>query len=108
MKGVFPAVLIYSDSNQVASLPGLFFYRFVIRNIFDIIQMITRCFPSRVTYSAFLLAITFAPSSGEVWCEGGRMFLNPFSPFFSLQNARTCLSIALSLTPHNGDVYLEV
>ena len=39
------------------------------------------------------------PKSGEVWCEGARICLNPFSSCFNLENARTFLDFAIEFTP---------
>ena len=45
-------------------------------------------------------ALQAVPKSGEVWCEGARLFLNPHSPnSFSLDTARTYLEKAISFTP---------
>lgn len=46
--------------------------------------------------------------SGEVWCEGARIFLNPCSSLFSLPNAAKCLNLAVFFTPQYGDSYIEV
>lgn len=56
----------------------------------------------------FLRALQFVAKSGEVWCEGARLFLNPCSPLFSLQNARYCLNLAVFFTPQYGDSFIEV
>ena len=52
-------------------------------------------------------ALQAVPKSGEVWCEGARIFLNPFSPTFDLQAAARHLSFAARFTPQYGDSFLE-
>ena len=59
-------------------------------------------------YKAFLLAVHYAQRSGEVWCEGARLFLNPSSPYFSLKNAQICLGHAATFSSQCGDVFIEV
>ena len=56
----------------------------------------------------FLFALQFVAKSGEVWCEGGRIFLNPCSTLFSLRNAKKCLNLAVYFTPQYGDSFIEV
>jgi len=43
-----------------------------------------------------------------VWCEGGRIFLNPCSALFSLKNAQRCINLAVYFTPQYGDSFIEV
>jgi tetratricopeptide (TPR) repeat protein len=52
-------------------------------------------------------ALNAVPKSGEVWCEGGRIHLNPFSPTFSLDRARRHLYFATKFTPQYGDSFVE-
>lgn len=59
-------------------------------------------------YPIFLAALYHTPKSGEVWCEGGRIFLNPCSSLFSVVNAQRCLCNAITFTPQYGDIYIEV
>eukprot|EP00817_Percolomonadidae_sp_ATCC50343_P000310 CAMPEP_0117423498 /NCGR_PEP_ID=MMETSP0758-20121206/4109_1 /TAXON_ID=63605 /ORGANISM="Percolomonas cosmopolitus, Strain AE-1 (ATCC 50343)" /LENGTH=936 /DNA_ID=CAMNT_0005206721 /DNA_START=957 /DNA_END=3767 /DNA_ORIENTATION=- len=47
------------------------------------------------------------PKSGEVWCEGARIHLNPLSGHFSLKTARKCLKYAIQFTPQYGDSFIE-
>ena len=47
------------------------------------------------------------PKSGEVWCEGARLFLNPHSECFSLDIARQFLEFAIEFTPQYGDSFIE-
>ena len=37
------------------------------------------------------LALKEVPKSGEVWCEGARIHLNPLSATFDLDTARRCV-----------------
>ena len=52
-------------------------------------------------------ALNAVPKSGEVWCEGGRMHLNPFSDMFDLDRARRHLHFATRFTPQYGDGFVE-
>lgn len=52
-------------------------------------------------------ALQAVPKSGEVWCEGARIYLNPFSPTFDLRAASRSLSFASRFTPQYGDSFLE-
>ena len=56
----------------------------------------------------FRKALHHVAKSGEVWCEGARLFLNPCSSLFSLQRARYCLNLAVFFTPQYGDSFIEV
>jgi tetratricopeptide (TPR) repeat protein len=58
-------------------------------------------------YSSLKNALRSVPKSGEVWCEGGRIHLNPFSTLFSLSEARRHLFFATRFTPQYGDGFLE-
>lgn len=49
----------------------------------------------------------WSSKSGEVWCEGARIHLNPFSPTFDLHAAGRHLSFAAKFTPQYGDSFLE-
>ena len=46
--------------------------------------------------------------SGEVWCEGARIFLDPFSSHFSPSNASKALNYSAFFTPQYGDILIEV
>lgn len=48
------------------------------------------------------------PKSGEVWCEGARIFLNPLSKHFNLDIAQRFLDWAVQFTPQYGDSFLEL
>ena len=52
-------------------------------------------------------ALQSVPKSGEVWCERGRVHLNPFSKLFNLSEARRHLFFATRFTPQYGDGFLE-
>jgi tetratricopeptide (TPR) repeat protein len=56
---------------------------------------------------ALVQALNAVPKSGEVWCEGGRIHLNPFSDTFDLRRARRHLSFATRFTPQYGDSFIE-
>ena len=47
------------------------------------------------------------PKSGEVWCEGARIKLNPLSRKFNLLAARRFLDFAIQFTPQYGDSFVE-
>jgi tetratricopeptide (TPR) repeat protein len=57
--------------------------------------------------AALIQALNAVPKSGEVWCEGGRIHLNPFSDTFDLKRARRHLSFATRFTPQYGDSFIE-
>ena len=56
----------------------------------------------------FRLALQRAPKSGEVWCEGARLHLNPLSRHFHLATAKEYLDYALRFTPQYGDSFIEL
>jgi la-related protein 1 len=58
-------------------------------------------------FSSLKRALMAVPKSGEVWCEGGRIHLNPFSNTFDLTEARRHLFFATRFTPQYGDSFLE-
>eukprot|EP00542_Grammatophora_oceanica_P014143 CAMPEP_0194037432 /NCGR_PEP_ID=MMETSP0009_2-20130614/9782_1 /TAXON_ID=210454 /ORGANISM="Grammatophora oceanica, Strain CCMP 410" /LENGTH=1666 /DNA_ID=CAMNT_0038679591 /DNA_START=197 /DNA_END=5197 /DNA_ORIENTATION=+ len=58
-------------------------------------------------YAALKKALRAVPKSGEVWCEGGRMNLNPFARCFDLDEARRHLFFATRFTPQYGDSFVE-
>mmetsp|Transcript_26031 Transcript_26031/g.49856 ORF Transcript_26031/g.49856 Transcript_26031/m.49856 type:complete len:720 (-) Transcript_26031:47-2206(-) len=57
---------------------------------------------------AFRRAVREVPKSGEVWCEGARINMNPMVPHFNLGRAYKCLEFAVHLTPQYGDSFLEL
>eukprot|EP00445_Apocalathium_hangoei_P044272 CAMPEP_0203989864 /NCGR_PEP_ID=MMETSP0360-20130528/8426_1 /ASSEMBLY_ACC=CAM_ASM_000342 /TAXON_ID=268821 /ORGANISM="Scrippsiella Hangoei, Strain SHTV-5" /LENGTH=754 /DNA_ID=CAMNT_0050929851 /DNA_START=106 /DNA_END=2366 /DNA_ORIENTATION=+ len=58
--------------------------------------------------TTFRKATREVPKSGEVWCEGARVFMNPLGPYFHLGRAHKCLEFAVHLTPQYGDSFLEL
>lgn len=61
-----------------------------------------------LAFFVFVYSLQFVAKSGEVWCEGGRIFLNPGSSLFSVHNAQYCLNLAVYFTPQYGDSFIEV
>ena len=57
---------------------------------------------------AFRKALCHVTKSGEVWCEGARIYMNPTSSHFHLLNASKCLNYAVFFTPQYGDSFIEV
>lgn len=55
----------------------------------------------------FNQALKVVPKSGEVWCEGARIRLNPLSKLFNLDEARRYLNYAIKFTPQYGDSFIE-
>lgn len=55
----------------------------------------------------FQQALLEVPKSGEVWCEGARICLNPFSACFNLEAAHSFLDFAIEFTPQYGDSFIE-
>ena len=62
---------------------------------------------ARAQITALRRALNAVPKSGEVWCEGGRIHLNPFSSTFDLDRARRHLYFATKFTPQYGDSFVE-
>jgi tetratricopeptide (TPR) repeat protein len=58
-------------------------------------------------FKTLRLALNAVPKSGEVWCEGARIHLNPFARTFDIPSARRHLSFATKFTPQYGDGFLE-
>lgn len=52
-------------------------------------------------------ALKEVPKSGEVWCEGARIHLNPLSMAFDLDIAGRYLGFAVQFTPQYGDSFME-
>jgi hypothetical protein len=55
----------------------------------------------------FQEAVQEVPKSGEVWCEGARMCMDPTSSSFNPDLARRYLDFALRFTPQYGDSFVE-
>jgi len=62
----------------------------------------------RSQFDTLKLALNAVPKSGEVWCEGARIHLNPFSRTFDPNAARRHLLFATNFTPQYGDCFLEM
>mmetsp|Transcript_15225 Transcript_15225/g.22390 ORF Transcript_15225/g.22390 Transcript_15225/m.22390 type:complete len:1864 (+) Transcript_15225:253-5844(+) len=58
-------------------------------------------------HEALKSALRAVPKSGEVWCEGARIHLNPLVPTFDLNKASQHLSFATKFTPQYGDSFIE-
>lgn len=58
-------------------------------------------------WSVFREAVTRVPKSGEVWCEGARLRMNPLSRYFDLALAQRYLAFAIEFTPQYGDSFIE-
>ena len=56
----------------------------------------------------FRKAYRAVPKSGEVWCEGARMCMDPSSSLFNLSAAREHLGFAVRFTPQYGDTFIEL
>jgi len=62
--------------------------------------------PSKI--SVLYRALQVVPKSGEVWCEGARVVLNPLSAdLFDPCQALKFLSFAIMFTPQYGDSFIE-
>ena len=64
-------------------------------------------FGGDVALRAFRKALCHVTKSGEVWCEGARIFLDPCCRAFDLLNASKCLNYAVFFTPQYGDTFIE-
>lgn len=67
-----------------------------------------RLFGPEEALHCFRLALRHVAKSGEVWCEGARVFLDPFSSHFSPSNASKALNYSAFFTPQYGDILIEV
>ena len=67
-----------------------------------------RMFGPDAAMLAFHDALKHVAKSGEVWCEGARIYMNPTSSHFHLLNASKCLNYAVFFTPQYGDSFIEV
>lgn len=61
-------------------------------------------------YNTFKQAVNEISKSGEVWCEGARLYLtnHPANPYFDVSVALKYLDFAVQFTPQYGDSFLEV
>ena len=55
----------------------------------------------------FRISLRHVAKSGEVWCEGARIYMNPTSCHFNPRNAAKCLNYAVFFTPQYGDSFIE-
>lgn len=56
---------------------------------------------------SFMCALQEVAKSGEVWAEGARMMLNPFSEEFSVEKGLRYADFATRFTPQYGDSFIE-
>lgn len=63
---------------------------------------------NEIPFKSFLLALQEVPKSGEVWCEGARLKMNPFTPHYDLDKAEEFLKYAIQFTPQYGDSFIEL
>mmetsp|Transcript_25355 Transcript_25355/g.24712 ORF Transcript_25355/g.24712 Transcript_25355/m.24712 type:complete len:129 (-) Transcript_25355:340-726(-) len=61
-------------------------------------------------YETFIYSLQEIPKSGEVWCEGARLFTSnhPNNQYYDLQKAKRYLEFAIQFTPQYGDSFLEM
>ena len=74
----------------------------------DIPVLIDRLFGAEEALRCFRIALHHVAKSGEVWCEGVRIFLDPTSSHFSPSNALKALNYSAFFTPQYGDIIIEV
>lgn len=67
-----------------------------------------RLYGSTKALVVFYASLMYVAKSGEVWCEGARIFMNPLSKHFNPLNAQRCLTFAVFFTPQYGDSFIEV
>ena len=70
--------------------------------------LMARLFGPEEALHCFRHALRHVAKSGEVWCEGARIFLDPFSSHFSPSNASKALNYSAFFTPQYGDILIEV
>lgn len=80
----------------------------IIHQFACLIRLTHRMYGPPLAFFVFVYSLQFVAKSGEVWCEGGRIFLNPCSSLFSVHNAQYCLNLAVYFTPQYGDSFIEV
>lgn len=66
------------------------------------------CVGQDLQFKAFVIAIKEVPKSGEVWCEGARLRLNPFTKYYDVDKAEQYLNYAIQFTPQYGDSFIEL
>jgi len=57
--------------------------------------------------NCFSEALKEVPKSGEVWCEGARIKMNPTYQSFNLEKANEYLKYSINFTPQYGDSFIE-
>jgi hypothetical protein len=75
--------------------------------LWAVLMQLKQCEGEQAQLVVFRRALQEVPKSGEVWCEGARMCLNPTSPYFDLCLARKYLANAVQFTPQYGDSFVE-
>lgn len=73
----------------------------------SLIQLLHFSEGERAQFESLKHALNAVPKSGEVWCEGARIHLNPFSHTFDLHRSSRHLFFATKFTPQYGDGFLE-
>ena len=61
-------------------------------------------------HETFRIAVNEISKSGEVWCEGARLYLTQHdaNPYFNISTAMKFLDFAIQFTPQYGDSFLEL
>lgn len=80
----------------------------LVHQSISMLFLMVRCCGPEAAMMIFRKSLRHVAKSGEVWCEGARIFLNPTSRLFHIQNAAKCLNFALFFTPQYGDTIIEV
>ena len=87
-------VIFYSINTSVRDLIG--------------VSLTYRLYGPTAALIVFYGSLQCVSKSGEVWCEGARIFMNPLGKFFNPLNAQRCLNFAVFFTPQYGDSFIEV
>ena len=82
-------------------------YIHLIHQYCFVLSVISRLFGPEYALEAFHQSLKHVAKSGEVWCEGARIYLNPTSRHFNPLNASKCLNFAVFFTPQYGDSFIE-
>ena len=59
-------------------------------------------------HGIFIEALSQIPKSGEVWNEGAKLCMNPYSICFNLEEAEKYLNFAIQFTHQYGDSFIEL
>mmetsp|Transcript_34411 Transcript_34411/g.89051 ORF Transcript_34411/g.89051 Transcript_34411/m.89051 type:complete len:972 (-) Transcript_34411:547-3462(-) len=70
--------------------------------------LLIQCVAPSQKLSTFKQALREVPKSGEVWCEGARLYMDPLLPYFDLETAERYLKYAVQFTPQYGDSFIEL